>query len=424
MEEPFTLHTQLYADLLAKIKTRQAKIGVVGVGYVGSALVEGIVSAEFQTSGFDLDAKKLEAIEHPLFQGAAAAADLEGCDIICVCVPTPLDGAGKPDLVPLLSAVESVKDLRSSGKLIVIESTVAPGTLRGVIEPLLSQAGWQVGVDLLLAISPERIDPGNKDFKIGNTPKVVGGMDEASTQVAAEFYASFVEKVVTVSTPEAAEMAKILENTFRLVNISLVNEMKDYADSLGVDIWEVIDAAATKPYAFLPHYPGPGVGGHCIPVDPVYLLEDARKRSLNLNLVEAAVSINENQPKKVVAEAKKKLEGRRNGHTPRLLIVGLSYKPDTSDTRESASLKIWEEAEKEGFEVSYSDPYVPSQNGQSSVWLTPEVLKQQDVVVIATNHSSIQYEMFLGLDVPIVDTRNSLRKYFQSQLIKLEEKIR
>lgn len=408
-------------NMSVNFKRYQAKVGIIGVGYVGRALVEGLLSSGFRVTGFDLDFSKTLQISHPLFTAAASPKNLKDADVICICVPTPIDKEGKPDLTFLIKACESIADLNSKKRLIVIESTVAPSTLRNVVLPIFSKNGRKCGVDFYLAISPERIDPGNPKFDIRNTPKVVGGIDEVSTKLAADFYSSFVEKVVITSTPETAELSKMLENTFRLVNISLINEIKEYADLVGINIWEVIDAAATKPFGFLPHYPGPGVGGHCIPVDPVYLLEEAKSKGLRLNIIEKALDLNKTLPKKIVQKARKALNGHATNLSPKMLVIGIAYKPDIDDTRESPSVQILKEAEEDGFEVSYFDPHVPKLNGYTSKLLTPELLVEQDVIVIATHHKNVPYDMLTQVNKPIIDTRNILNQFNSSKVLHWEE---
>jgi len=415
--------TTTTSKLRLKVNPREAKVGVVGVGYVGQALVQALVSTGFQTYGFDVDRNKLLSVNHKLFTGAVDIKISENCDVICVCVPTPLGKNRKPDLNFLTQAVSDVANLQSREQLVIVESTVAPGTLRNVVLPIFEGRGKKCGRDFYLAISPERVDPGNTLFAVKNIPRVVGGIDEMSTRLAAEFYSNFINEVVPTSSAEAAELTKMLENTFRLVNISLVNEIKNYADAAGIDIWEVIDAAATKPYAFMPHYPGPGVGGHCIPVDPVYLVEEAKSKGVSLGIVESALAVNEAQPKKIVQEAKRALNGRPNGKKAKMLLVGIAYKPGSCDTRESPALKIWEEAERQGFSVSYFDPNVPKLNGHTSKLMDYETLLQQDVVVIATDHQNAPYEMLADLDKPIIDCRNIMKKLARNNLLKIDKHL-
>lgn len=401
-----------------KVNPREAKIGVVGVGYVGQALVDTLVSSGYQTYGFDVDRNKLLVINHKLFTGAVSIKVLEPCDVIVVCVPTPLGKNRKPDLSCLIDAVSGLAGIQDRERLIIIESTVAPGTLRNIVLPVFERAGRKCGRDFYLAMSPERVDPGNTIFAVKNIPRVVGGIDEASTHLATEFYSNFIDRVVPLSSVEAAELTKTLENTFRLVNISLINEIKSYADRVGIDIWEVIDAAATKPYAFMPHYPGPGVGGHCIPVDPVYLFEEAKRRGVSLDIVRSAIKVNEAQPKKIVQEAKRALNGRPNGKKAKLFLIGIAYKPGSRDTRESPALKIWEEAEKQGLSVSYFDPNVPVLNGYNSKLLSYDTLLKQDVIVIVTDHKNVPYEMLATINKPIIDCRNIMRKFTKNNLLK------
>ncbi|MCH7541536.1 nucleotide sugar dehydrogenase, partial [Patescibacteria group bacterium] len=255
------------------IINRKAKVGIVGVGYVGKALAQALLSSGFQTYGYDINPERLQEVNHRKFIRADSINQLESCAVVCICVPTPLDEKRQPDLKALIRASNELAALKTKKQLVIVESTVAPGTLRNVVLPIFEKEGKIMGEDFYLSISPERVDPGNKVFTLKTTPKVVGGIDGESAKLATEFYSTFIDEVVTTTTSEVAELSKLLENTFRLVNISLINEIKVYADKAGIDIWEVINAAATKPFAFMPHYPGPGVGGHCIPVDPVYLIE-------------------------------------------------------------------------------------------------------------------------------------------------------
>ena len=405
------------------IKSRKIKVGVVGVGYVGKALAQALLSSGFKTYGFDINPDKLGEINHQKFTRAYNVEQLENCDIVCICVPTPLDGKRQPDLRLLIKACNELAALKTKKQLVIVESTVAPGTLRNIVSPIFAKEGKKLGEDFYLAISPERVDPGNKVFTLKTTPKVVGGIDEESAKLATEFYSTFIDEVVTTTTSEVAELSKLLENTFRLVNISLVNEIKGYADKAGIDIWEVINAAATKPFAFMPHYPGPGVGGHCIPVDPVYLLEEAKSKGVDLNITRSAIELNETMSKKIVGEAKRALNGYTNGRKPKLLLIGLAYKPNSSDTRESPALKIWKQAVSEGFKVSYYDPYVLKLNGYTCQPITKEILAKQDVIVIVTHHENIPYELLDEAGKPIIDTRNIMRKFSKDKFVWLERRV-
>lgn len=413
--------TPSYPNLLTKIKTKQASVGVVGVGYVGRALVEGMSTSGIKSYGFDIDKEKLKKIKDSNFTPVSVLNKLSICEVICICVPTPVDEFGKPDLNYLKRACEDVASISSKPRLVLIESTVAPGTLRNFVLPIFENKDLKLEENFYLAISPERIDPGNTDFNIINTPKVVGGIDKLSTNLANQFYTTFIEKVIPTSTPEVAELSKMFENTFRLVNISLANEVKEYADTAKIDFWEVINAAATKPYGFMAHYPGPGAGGHCIPVDPVYLLEEARGRGIKLKLTQAAIEVNNIQPKRVVEKAKRFLNGYSKSKKPKLLVIGVAYKPNISDTRESPGEKILKVAEEEGFEVTYFDPYVPNLNGYTSNLLSIDLLSRQDVIVIATHHDDIPYELLREVNKPIIDTRNIMSKHLGQEDSRTKE---
>lgn len=410
--------TSSYSNLLTKINRKQLSVGVVGVGYVGRALVEGMSTSGIKSYGFDIDKEKPKKINDSNFTPVKALNQLSKCEVICICVPTPVDEFGKPDLNYLSKACEEVSSLTRKPRLVIIESTVAPGTLRNFVLPIFENKDVWLGENFYLAISPERIDPGNTNFNIINTPKVVGGINDLSTNLANQFYATFIEKVVPTSSPEVAELSKMFENTFRLVNISLANEIKEYADLANIDFWEVINAAATKPYGFMPHYPGPGAGGHCIPIDPVYLIEEAKKKGINLKLTEAAIEVNNIQPKKIVNKARKFLNGHDKGKKPKLLVIGIAYKPNISDTRESPGEKIMKLAENDGFEVTYSDPYVPQLNGYTSNLLSIDFLNSQDVIIIATHHDNVPYELLKEINKPIIDTRNIMSKYLDQDSVK------
>ncbi|MEX0621849.1 MAG: nucleotide sugar dehydrogenase [Candidatus Woykebacteria bacterium] len=411
------------SELEEKISSGKVRVGIVGVGYVGQALTASLVESGIRTFGYDLDESKYSRIEHKLFIGSKFIEELETCEVICICVPTPLDENKKPDLRFLQQAAQALSKFHTKNQLIIIESTVAPGTTRNFVLPLLTLHGRRHEEDFFLAFSPERVDPGNAKFHLKNTPKIVGGLGKTAPQLTAAFYSKFVDEVVVTSSPEVAELTKMLENSFRLVNVSFINEMKHYADAAGIDIWEAINAAATKPFGFLPHYPGPGVGGHCIPVDPVYLLEEAASKNIDLPILKSAVLVNDLQPKKIVAAAKGLTNGRSDAKNKKMLLLGIAYKPDTADTRESPALKIMVEAEKEGFEVNYFDPYVPKYNGFTSSILTRELVLEQDVIVIATHHQNIPYELFADVDVPIIDTRNVLRQFKKDKVSFGEERL-
>ncbi len=405
------------------IEDKKSTIGVVGVGYVGSALALATSSVGFKTIGFEIDQKKIKQIKNlkkKLLTATNDKSQLKDCNIICICVPTPVYKDKSPDFRYLTKAALEIAKYLCKGQLIIIESSVNPGATRTVVLPLLEKSGLRAGKDFYLSFSPERVDPGNTKYQLADIPKVVGGYDEESKQLTVAFYSYFIRKVVPVSSLETAELTKILENTYRFVNISLINEIADYAKAIGVDIWEVIDAASTKPFGFQSHYPGPGIGGHCIPVDPYYLLQDAQRLGIHLGLVKAAGEVNERQPKKVVRrtlEILRKTNGKKKNH--KVLLVGVSYKSDVSDVRESAALKIWELFNKKGVDVSYHDPYVTKINGYSSVDLRDKVINAHDLVVIITDHSSIPYDNLTKYNKPILDTRNVFKKLKSSHLFRI-----
>lgn len=427
--------------LIQKIENKTAKVGIVGMGYVGMPLGELSAAAGFKTVGFVRDPKKAEAINAEKISNLTSTTEkkeVKKADIILICVQTPVFENKMPDLSALKQASEEVALNLRAGQLIVIESSVAPGTTRKIVLPILEESGLKLGEEFFLGFSPERVDPGNTKFKLNEIPKVVAGAQSGSLEVAVAYYRKIIDRVVPVSSLETAELVKIFENTFRLINISLVNQVHQYAKKIGVNMWEVVDAASTKPFGFLAHYPGPGIGGHCIPVDPYYLLEDAKQYGINLSLVEEAGKINENQPHKVVQRAVEIISTNlkngfiHSGHNhkngflsavarvknsrvhlkdskkPKVLLIGVAYKPDIDDTRESPALKIWEILEEMGYVVSYHDPYIPAFNGFSSVELSEEVVAEKDLLVITTNHSTIDYEWLIHFNKPILDTRNVL----------------
>lgn len=400
----------LFRNLSEKISQRTAKVGIIGMGYVGKALADIVVDAGFETMGFVTRQEKADAINNgkkKLLQATTDISLLKNQDIILVCVQTPIFENKKPDLSYLEKACSQIAQYLQKGQLIAIESSIAPGTTRNIAKPMLETSELHAESDFFLSFSPERVDPGNKQFKLKEIAKVVSGFNREALALSYEFYSAILEKAVPVSSLEAAEMTKILENTFRLVNISLVNEVRNYTNAMGLDIWEIINAAATKPFGFLAHYPGPGIGGHCIPVDPYYLIDDAENRGINLHLIKTAGEVNDQQPVKVVEEVKEilhKTNGNKKEH--KALLVGITYKPDIDDVRESPALRIWEKLHQNGIEVSYHDPYVPRYNGSVSTNLTKENITHYDVIVITTNHSNIAFNELTKYNKPILDTRN------------------
>ena len=394
------------------------------MGYVGTALSEAIFKGCFSILGFDIDPvkiAKINSLRKKNFQATENIKRLEECDVIAICVPTPVDEYNRPNFSILTKAASGIAANLKKGQLVILESSVAPQTTRNLLYPILASGSQLKGSDFFLAFSPERVDPGNGKFNVTNTPKVVSGIDEASLKLATLFYSSFVEKVYPVSSLEAAEMTKVLENVFRLVNISLINEINQFTKSIGIDIWEVIGAASTKPFGFLAHYPGPGAGGDCIPVLPYHLLDAAAKTKVNLKVVEAAAAVNEAQPQKVAQKAVEVINGKfvKNGHNPNVLLVGVSYKEETADIRQSPALKIWKELEKSGMNVSYHDPYVQNINGYTSKKLTSKTVREHDLIIITTAHKKIPYRTLVRSKKPLIDTKNTLSKYRQPHIIRL-----
>lgn len=427
------------------IKTRKARVAVIGLGYVGLPLAMEIARAGFHVSGIDIDEKKVSgikkgispvldvpdkelrtAMEKGLFEATTDFSALAKADAVSICVPTPLRKTRDPDISYIVAAVEKIKNFIKQQQLIVLESTTYPGTTRELIMPTLEIGGLKAGRDFYLAFSPERIDPGNKHFMTKNTPKVVGGISDACTKIAALFYSQFIENVVPVKTADAAEMVKLLENTFRSVNIGLVNEMAIICNKLNIDVWEVIDAAATKPFGFMPFYPGPGLGGHCIPIDPHYLSWKLKELNYNARFIELAGEVNTHMPEfvldkivDVLNKKKKSLKGAK------VFVLGISYKKDIDDMRESPALDIIGLLMGKEAVVSYTDPYVPAIKLKdiklNSSKLTPDNLKKADCVVLVTDHSSFDYEMIATHSKVIIDTRNALKKVssHRGKIIKL-----
>jgi UDP-N-acetyl-D-glucosamine dehydrogenase len=423
-----------YEQLKNKIEDRTAVLGVIGLGYVGLPLAVEMARAGFKVIGFDVQAKKVEMvneghnyigdiIDDDLTRLSAsgrllATSDysfLEQCDCISICVPTPLDIYQQPDISYVNSSAESVALYAHKGMLVVLESTTYPGTTQEIIQPLLEQKGLNIGQDVFLAFSPERVDPGNKQFKTKNTPKVVGGVTKNCTDLAAQLYSSFLEGGITrVSSPKVAEMEKILENTFRNINIALANEMAVLCDRMEIPVWEVIDAAKTKPYGYMAFYPGPGLGGHCIPLDPFYLTWKARAYNYHTRLIEIAGEINNAMPEyiiervsRILNRAKKPLNGSR------IFLLGVAYKPDIDDSRESPVLKIIALLEKEGAQIDCNDPYIPhfkvGSREYDSVKITGKSLKEADIVVVTTNHSCYDMDFIARNSQAIFDTRNATK---------------
>jgi UDP-N-acetyl-D-glucosamine dehydrogenase len=423
-----------FASLLERIKSRQARIGVIGLGYVGLPLAVEFARAGFDVTGFDVDERKNTDInagrsyipDVPLadLQSAVTSKKLRAThdlarlgemDVIDICVPTPLRKTRDPDLSYVVKAVEAVAATLRPGQLVVLESTTYPGTTDEVVQPMLESNGLEAEHDFFLAFSPERVDPGNVTFSTRTIPKVLGGVGPRSTELASSLYGSIIASVVPVSSTRVAEMVKLLENTFRAVNIGLVNEIALMCHKLDIDVWEVIDAAKTKPFGFMPFYPGPGLGGHCIPIDPYYLSWKARQSGFEARFIELAGHVNSAMPEYVVqrvADALNSVQKPINGS--RIHLFGVAYKRDVNDMRESPALDILELLRRRGARVSYTDPFVPalSHGGEEleSIPFDRAVAQEWDCVIVATDHAQFDYARIAALPL-VVDTRNACKAF-------------
>jgi UDP-N-acetyl-D-glucosamine dehydrogenase len=421
-----------------KIKSHQAKIGVMGLGYVGLPLVKAFLKKGFPVIGFDVDPKKIRmlnqgkrylkhiaidelksAFKTKRFLATADFRQLAKMDAVIICVPTPLDSHRNPDLSFVLNTTETIAKTLRKGQLIVLESTTYPGTTDDEMRPILERRGLKAGRDFFLAFSPERENPGDPVFSTERIPKVVGGYSKDCLNVANALYSQVVVKTVPVSSTKVAESAKLLENIFRSVNIALVNEMKVILGRLGIDVWEVIKAASSKPFGFMPFYPGPGLGGHCIPIDPFYLTWKAREVDYSTKFIELAGEINTSMPSYVISKTVEALGERgRSIKGARVLVLGIAYKKDIDDQRESPSLKIITLLQEKGAKVSYNDPHIPELGPTReypgfiirSVPLSARRLKTTDAVIIATDHSAYDYDWIVKNSRLVVDTRNVIKK--------------
>jgi UDP-N-acetyl-D-glucosamine dehydrogenase len=414
------------------------KIGIVGLGYVGLPLAVAFAEAGHEVAGLDTDARKVEAIAAgrsyvedipdsalaPLaetFRATTDYSDLGACDAVVICVPTPLTSAREPDLTALTDAANSLAKELKKGQLVVLESTTYPGTTRERLLPILEESGLSAGEDFHLAFSPERIDPGRTDYTIRTTPKLIGGVTEACAERARELYAAICDEVVVLSSPDAAELSKLLENIFRSVNIALVNELSQLCDRLGIDIWEVIDAASTKPFGFMRFDPGPGMGGHCLPVDPFYLGFKAREHDFYPEFIELAGKVNRAQPAFCVDRITRALnEAGKPVRGSKVLILGVSYKAGIGDTRESPALKILKGLRELAAEVSYHDPHVAElpELGLSSEPLA-EALESADLAAIVTAHEEVDYREVVSGASLVVDFRGVTRELQAANLLRL-----
>jgi len=417
--------------LLDRLNNREALIGIIGLGYVGLPLMLRFNEVGYRVLGLDIDPRKVESlnsgqsyIEHisaqaigkALEQGFAATTDFSragDCDALILCVPTPLNKYREPDLSYVIGTTEAILPYLRTGQVVSLESTTWPGTTDEELCPRIQSTGLRVGQDIYLVFSPEREDPGNPKFNTRTIPKVLGGVTPACTEVGQALYGQVIDQVVTLSSTRAAEMTKLLENIHRAVNIGLVNELKLVCDRMGIDIHEVIRAAATKPFGFTPYYPGPGLGGHCIPIDPFYLTWKAREYGLNTRFIELAGEVNANMPLWVVTKVSDALNARGKAvKGARILVLGIAYKKNVDDRRESPSMELMELLEEKGAEISYSDPHVPRflpmrkhAFDLESVPLTPETLAATDCVLLATDHDRFDYDLIKAHAPLIVDTR-------------------
>jgi len=432
-----------FQNLKRKFKSRDATVGVLGLGYVGLPLACEFARAGFSVTGFEVDASKVQSIQ----KGRSYIADIDNEDLkdlvrrerlsattdflklramdaIIICVPTPLNKTKDPDVSFIDKAARKITRTLRRGQLIVLESTSYPGTTRESVQPLLEATGLKTGKDFFLAFSPERIDPGNTRYRLSNTPKVVGGITPACRDLTVTLYSQIVKQVVPVSSAEAAELTKLLENTFRAVNIGLVNEIMLICDKLGLNVWEVIEAAATKPYGFMPFYPGPGLGGHCIPIDPLYLSWKMKSLNFTARFIDLAGEVNSHMPEFVVEKISRTMNDRKKAlKGSKILILGVAYKADITDVRESPALDVIHLLRERGVNVSYHDPFVPSVmighvRLKGKPWST-SLLRSADAVVITTAHQSFPPDEILRHAKLVIDTRNLMRGRTASHLVRL-----
>ena len=435
----------MYKALEEKIKNKTALVGVIGTGYVGLPLAVELGKENFEVIGIDVNKDKVDLVNsgrsdiddvkdedlQPLVKAGKIKATtdfavLKKVDCVAICVPTPLSKTKDPDVSYILAAVEQVQKYLHPGQLVILESTTYPGTTEELILPKLEKTGLKVGKDFFLAFSPERVDPGNESYTTKNTPRVVGGVTPQCTQIAKFFYEQTIVRAVPISSTKGAEMVKLLENTFRSVNIGLVNEVALMCDRLKIDVWEIIDAADTKPFGFMRFYPGPGLGGHCIPIDPHYLSWKLKSLNYYARFIELAGDINSHMPEYVVERVNRALNEREKSlKGSKILVLGVAYKKDIKDVRESPALDVIKLLENGGAEVSYNDPHVPSvrmdESVMSSVKLTEALLQSAECVVILTDHTAYDYDWIVQNSQLVMDTRNATKnvKEKQSKIVKL-----
>ena len=432
-------------QLEEKIRNKSAIVGIVGIGYVGLPLAVAFALAGFKVLGFDIRQGNVDSVNRgksyigdvsdedlssvvtkKLLEATTDQARLREADAICICVPTPLTRTKDPDPSYIIHESEQISKYLRPGQLIILESTTYPGTTKQVVLPNLESSGLRCGSDFYLAYSPERVNPGSEDRHLKNMPKIVGGMDTQSTQLAELLYSQVARTVIPVSCPEVAEMSKLFENVFRSVNIALVNELARLCERMGLSVWEVIDAASSKPFGYMPFYPGPGIGGHCIPLDPYYLANKARELDFHTRFIELAAEINEYMPYHVVSRILEILStGGKGLKGAKVLVLGVAYKKDVEDTRESPALKIIQLLREKGAEVSYNDPYIPRislpQGDMESVELNGEYLASMDCVVIATDHSCYDMDELATNAKLVFDTRGATRGLKGDNIVRLGE---
>jgi len=431
-------------DLKNKIQSKQIKIGVIGLGYVGLPLACEFAKADVEVLGFDISSEKVDLVNKGIsYIQDVKTKDLEklstsgklkattnfsllsSVDVISICVPTPLRKTKDPDMSYIAASIESVKTSLRKGHIIILESTTYPGTTDEVILPKLEETGLKVGEDFYLAFSPERVDPGNETYHTHNTPKVLGGVTSDCTSLCEAVYKLAIDNLVLVSSARSAELVKIYENTFRSVNIALANEMVTICNKLDIDVWEVIDAAATKPFGFMPFYPGPGLGGHCIPIDPSYLSWKLKSLDYDARFISLADNVNSGMPELVVQKISNALNGNKKSvNGSKILIAGIAYKANINDMRESPAIPIIQKLIALGATVSFHDSLNPMYKDNNdvvlqSVELSPATLKDQDCVVIVTNHKDMSIETIVSNAALVVDTRNATRGYSDTNIIKL-----
>jgi UDP-N-acetyl-D-glucosamine dehydrogenase len=437
------LKEKVASELDDKIKNHSAKVGVIGLGYVGLPLLVEMAKAGYKSEGIDIDRTRVESINSGIsyipdvtteelgslvsgkkLKATQSLAVIDRLDALSICVPTPLRKTKEPDLSYVVASAEAIRNHIKPGQLIILESTTYPGSTREVVLPILEKSGLRAGKDFFLAFSPERIDPGNQKYNTRNIPKIVGGVSAVCTELAAEFYSQFIDKIIPVSGPDTAEMVKLLENTFRSVNIAMANEIAMICHKLDINVWEVIEAAKSKPFGFMAFYPGPGLGGHCIPVDPYYLTWKSRMSGIEPRLVELAGMINSEMPSFVVNRVAEVLnEKQKSLKGSRILALGVAYKRDTNDTRESPAVEVLEKLQHKGAIIYYSDPYVPSVTigsiAMQSTAINADVLRAMDCVVVLTDHSNFDYAALAAHSSVIIDSRNAMKDFPAENVVRV-----